>query len=352
MSSLLMLGGSRRPRPVQQPAIAPPWDQSDSYGQVHTTPPPEWQPPKGYDPKFLRGDFTGITLPGAYAFNGPGTDCTMTDGPYKGLVIPWKIGANSTPAPMLMSGMLPLYPRAVQDAWLTESALRDYSHVMIAPDGWNLAENGYDMTPQKLVAWAEYVKSWGNYVLAWRGMPQIADPALQALYASGCVDFWLCGEEIDGKIPAEQLPPILDSALATAPGVPIGVHFTANYPDGFPRDTFLAGGASGSWADYNGRVHLCWQANQDDSAGKQGAMSFYARQRVQLGLVGGDGRPAPDSRVYLYEIMATNELYGRCSEGYGNLRTLEGLFAPAGLSGISMLGGFLNGGRYADGTPI
>jgi hypothetical protein len=342
---------------------------------VHTTPPPEFTPSK----LLMKADFNGITIPGHYSFGGPGTDCVMLDGPYQGLVIPWRVGANSTPPTMLMSPMLIMYPRAVQDAWLTESALRGYTEVVIAPDGWNLSENNFTMTTDVLTAWAQYLMSWGNRVVLWRAVCQVgqSDPYLVAMHAAGCVYFYICGKEIDGQIKAEQLPPILNQAIADAPGVLMGVHFTAQplsnpndptskgggYPIGFPRDTFLAGGATGSWADYNGIVHLCHQACQDNSAGTQGAFLYYTRIRVQTGGGdGGDGRPAPDCQVIVFEQQATNQLFHKPvntrpelfnDEVYGCLRTLEMLFCPnGGNAGISGLGGFGNGGRYADGSWI
>ena len=68
----------------------------------------------------------------------------------------------------------------------------------------------------------------------------------------------------------------LDATLAVVGnGIPIGAHFTANYPVDFPRDTFLT-----NWSQYDGRVHLMWQANPADSAGKQAAMLYYAPERV------------------------------------------------------------------------
>ena len=363
---ILGVSGHVRPRPVPQ-APLPPWDSSDRGGLVHTTPPPEFQPPAGYDPLFMRGDFNGITIPGAYTFT-MGVGATMTSGPYQGLVIPWKVGANSTPPTMLMSPMLPLYPRPVQDAWLTESALRDYSHVVIADGAWNDTENGFASSPAQTSAWAAYVKSWGNYVVLWRRQPVVSgsDPYFLACLAAGVVDFYIPAEEIDTKIEAEQLPPILTQALADCgKRVPIGVHFTANplrngdpmsagggYPLGFPRDTFLAGGATGGWADVNGLVHLCLQSQQNNTAGTQGATLYYSRERVQLGTGdGGDGRPAPDSRVFLFETMASKQLMGQCDEGYSCLRSLEMCYAPAG-PGMRMIDGSCNGLRNADGTAV
>jgi hypothetical protein len=105
------------------------------------------------------------------------------------------------------------------------------------------------------------------------------------------------------------------------------------------------------WDKYNGKLHLCWQADYNNSAGQQAAMMYYARQRVQLGGVGGNGIAAPDCIVFAYETMAFTQLEGGCNEEYGNLRSLELLYAPKGIT-TTAVGGFGNGARYPNGSPI
>lgn len=365
--SFLLFQGSTRVAPVQQPAIAPPFDPSDQYGEVHTTPPPSWQPPA--QPYFMLADFTGVTIPGDYMGN-PTTDgeVRIVSGPYTGLTIPFLVGANSTPPTMIMTPMLPMYPAPVQDAFLTEYLQRGYQDFVMAPSGWNFDQNGYHPSPNDLVAWAGKLKNLGLRVILWNGDPNGPLDALSALWAARCVDFYIVGEEIDSKMPAEALPPLLDRCLAiTGRMLPIGVHFTAtqfvdasgnripnggSYPIGFPRETFLAGGATGSWADYNGLVHLCNQIFNDESAGLQGSLQGYAMRRVNLGMEGGDGRPAMNSRVYAFETMATSQLYGRCTELYGKLRSLELNYCPPGLSGVQPIAGSGNGISEPDGWQI
>lgn len=326
---LLSASGPSRPPLRPQPPL-PPFDPDDSGGQVHTTPPPELVIPFGPDPLFLRADFNGVTLDES-----------------RWGVPPIFIGANTTPRSMLMTPMAILYPRHWQDAILTEHAERGYTHFVIAPDGWNLAENGFEMTAQKLVDWAQYIRSWGFYVVLWRSFPFEYDGALDVLASAGLVDFYIAGEEVDSKVTAEVYLSVLDGVLKY--GLPVGTHFTANYPSGFPRDTFLT-----DWSPYNGKVHLMWQADQTDSAGTQGARLYYARQRVNLGLVG-DGEfshPAPDCRVYAFETMATAQLYGQCDEAYGNLRDLELLYTTRLDDRIRAVSGFGNGCRLPNGTAI
>lgn len=323
----------RRPAPRPQAAL-PPFDPNDpNAGEVHTTLPPEQVIPAGPDVLFFRADFTGVTLDLARW----GTDLPMLK------------GANSTPLAMLMSPMLLLYPRKWQDAYLTESAERGLTHFIFPAGAWNDAANGRQFSPADVVEWATYLDSWGFYRVYWNAVPTLNDPFLQALVDAHAVDFHVCGEEVDGRMTAEQYEAVLDNNLAiSGGGLPTGAHFTANYPEGFPRDTFLI-----NWAKFNGKVHLCWQANPADSAGRQAAMLYYARRRVNLGGVGGNGIAAPDSRVIAFETMAEYELYGKCTEAYGNLRSWQLLCAPI-IAGerVRPISGFGNGCRRPDGTAI
>jgi hypothetical protein len=329
--TLLCFGTSTASRPAMVQGLPlPPFDASDAGGTVHTVPPPELLIPPAADPLFMRADFAGVNLdPSRWGGNPP-----------------MLAGANSTPLTMLLTPMLSLYPRHWQDACLTEHAERGYSHFIIS--NWNDQANGVTTTPAMMVAWALYVKSWGFLVVYWPGQPLVTDPTLDALVSAHAVDWIIPGEEVDGKVTAEQYMNVLNSTLlVVASGIPVGAHFTSNYPSGFPRDTFLT-----DWSPYDGRVHLCWQADQTESAGTQGARLYYARQRVNLGLVGGAGNLALNSRVIAFETMATAQLYGQCSEVGGNLRSLELLFTTRNDARIPAVSGFGNGGRWSSGWPL
>lgn len=339
---LLSRGATTQARPAPIPhAPLPPWDPNDPHGgDVHTTQPPELIiPPHFADPLFLRADFNGVTLD--LARWGIPT-------PPAGQTLEGVLGGNSTPAAMLMTPMLVLYSRKVQDACLTEHAERGYDDFIISGDSWNLEANGLTLLPSTIVRWAQYVQSWGFRIVYWRGTPLLDDPILQALVDAHAITYSIPGEEVDGKVTSEQFDAVLQNTLGiVANGIPVGAHFTSNYPSGFPRDTFLT-----NWADYDGTVHLCWQADQNDSAGTQAARLYYARQRVNLGLIGGNGQPAPNSRVIAFETMATNQLYGRCDEAYGNLRSLELLYATRDDNRILPMSGSGNGCRLPSGAPI
>jgi hypothetical protein len=336
---VLLHGGSAsahtRPASVRQ-AELPPFDADDPLGgNVHRVKPIELDIPAGFDNLFMRADFNGVTL--NLARWGIPT-------PPAGQTLYGMSSANSTPAAMLMSTMMILYPRVAQDAHLTESAERGYSHYVIC--NWNDPDNGpTENEPDEMVQWAQYIQSWGFAVVYWAGAPQVNDPILHALVDAHALAWVIPGEEVDRRCTAEEYAAVLaDTLSVTGGGIPIGAHTTANFPEGFPRDTFFDGRSMPSFADYNGKVHCCWQADQRESAGMQAARLYYARQRVSLGLVGGDGRAAPDSRVVAFETMASAQLMGECDERYGKLRTLQLLYATRLDPRIrAMDGGFGNG---------
>lgn len=294
-------------------APLPPFDMNDEYGEVHTALPPEQViPPHFSDPLWLRGDFNGVTL----------------DLDRWGEDLPFLAGANSTPLAMLMTPMLIMYPRYWQDACLTEHAERGYDDFCISIDPWNAEENGFAYTPASMVAWMRYVKSWGFRTVIWQGgrPPDGPSETLMRALDAGVVDFYIHGKEVDSQMTSEEFDVSLQAVDRYIGGrVPLGVHFTADYerglgyPIGFPRDTFL-----NDWSPYDGRVHLMQQLDVTSSAGLQGAAMYYARKHVNCGA--GDaawGGGAPNSRVIAFETMATAQLYGRCDEAHGCLRSWE-----------------------------
>lgn len=286
----------------------------------------------------------GVTLPGTYAPTPGGW--TITSGRWNGLFIPFVNGANTTPPTMIMTPQLVLYPRTVQDAVLTEHAERNYDRIIWSgTDPW---ENP-PISIQQAKDWGNYLKSWGFWNCIWKGNPDATDPDWQALVDAKLCDFAVFGEEVDGKVTAEQYYASLKAVRAGAlNGIPTGAHFTAGprggYPIDFPRDTFLAGDNTGTWAEFDGWLHLMLQSNQDHSAGRQAAVLLYARQRLAQ---------APNSRVVIYETMATAQLEDptlTVTEEVGCLRSLEMLYAPG--NGLGMLGGSGNGLRFPDGSWV
>lgn len=330
----------RRPGPKQQRPL-PAWDQNDNFGNVATTAPPELVIPAKRDILFFRADFAGVTLPGTYSPTAGGW--MITSGRWNGLFIPYINGANTTPPTMIMTTQLVLYPRKVQDAVLTEHAERNYDRIIWSgTDPWENAP----IPLKDAIAFGQYVKSWGFWNCIWKGNPNETDPDWAALVSAGCCDYAVFGEEVDGKVSAEQYCASLRAVRTGAlKGIPTGAHFSAGPRGGYPidpqRDTFLQGGETGSWAEFDGWLHLMLQSNQDHSAGRQAAVLLYARHQLQS---------APNSTIALFETMATAQLYGTPEE-VGCLRSLEMLYAP-GDPGMNMLYGSGNGLRFPDGSPV
>lgn len=313
--------------------------------------PPEQVIPDHFtDPLFMRADFNGVTLD----LNRWGSD------------LPFLVGANSTPLAMLMTPMAILYPRKWQDAILTEHAERGYDDFVFAPGGWNMAANGFTPTPANILAWAQYVKSWGFRNVLWypdRPPADLAqDPFVTALLDAGVLDFYIHGKEVDSFMTSQDFEASLQKADAYIGGrIPIGVHFTGDadrsmgYPLDFPRETFL-----NDWSPYDGRVHLCQQLiglETDGStltlAGLQGAAMYYARLHVNCGI--GDaakGPGAPNSRVIAFETMATAQLYGKCDEARGCLRSWELLCGTRDNPTARPVNGSGNGLRRPDGSAV
>jgi hypothetical protein len=360
--------GSVRPLPIPHASITP-FDPNDSAGNVWTALPREQIiPPHFTDPAWLRADFSGVTLEGDYTptasadivANG---GVTITTGRWKSLWIPFLVGANTTPPTMIMTPMLILYPRPVQDACLTEHAERAYDDMVTSPGGWNMAENGFTPTPDNILAWCRYTNSWGFRNALWypdRPPDNGPDAMLQTLFDAGVVSFYCHGKEVDSVMTSEQFAASLQAMDAYVGGrVPIGVHFTAcaeptrkmGYPIGFPRDTFLQ-----DWSPYDGRVHLCQQLNVEASAGLQGSSMWYARVHVNIG--GGNiseaarGPGAPHSRVIAWEITATKKLYGQMDETAGCRRVWELLCGTRDDSRCLPVSGFSDGGRQPNGVGI
>lgn len=341
-------GGGIKPFPHM--AIAPPFDPNDEYGDVHTTLPPEQViPPRFTDPTFMRADFNGVTL-----------DLRRWDKQ----TLPFLKGANSTPLSMLMTPMLMMYPRYWQDACLTEHAERGYDDFIISTNPWNAEENGFSYSPESIRDWASYIKSWGFRVVLWQaGRPPfgLGDTA-RLLLNSGLLSFYIHGKEVNSQMSSEDFEASLQEADREISGyIPIGAHFS---PDGARKMGYpqCAPHYMRDWSIYNGRVHLMQQLAADGRepntlcpAGLQGASMYYGRKRVYLGIdagEGGLGPGAPDSKVIAFETMAIEQLYGRCNEEYGCLRTWELLCGTRNNDRVKPVHGFGNGGRYPNGDPI
>jgi hypothetical protein len=360
---LVPFRAGKRPSPVKQASLPPP-DPSDSGGNVWTVFPPEQVPPPHFtDPTWLRADFAGTTIPGDWSPRDTASikaqgGCTIVDGRWAGLRIPYVAGANTTPPTMLMTPQLVLYPPDVRAAFFTEQAERDYDDFIYDSTPWG---SDAALTDDMHRAWVAEIQSWGFRAVLWRGDPNwtapVDDTLVTALNAG--ITAYVHGEEADRKVASEPYTAGLQALDAYVAGrIPIFLHFTCGgdppdrplgYPIGMPRETFL-----NSWQPYDGRVHLALQLNGTGaSAGTQGAAMWYARLHVNAGEgEAAHGPGAPNSRVVIFELPATQELYGAWTELDGCKKQLQVLCGTRTNPVCRPVNGFANGGRQWDGTSI
>lgn len=319
----------------------PPFDADDPGGRVHTTPPPDLVIPVSYARNFWRGDLGGVMLPTAP---------------------PFVTGANTTPPEMTMSFLLPLYRRfglRVIDTFLTAHAERSYSHFHL--DRWLWDAAGFSL--QDAADLIDYLIAWGFYPSLWlcgslddrRGgwplLQPIVEPVLRMLTATSAraeKAIVLVGEELNNGCPpgADGVDSIIRGVCAwtTPAGVPTWLHFTSNYAD-YPVNPRTDASAVVWWQQWIGLVQgLCWQADPSAPAGLMGAKLWDARRIL--------ARADPSFLTVAFELRATEQLYGRCTEEQGCLTGLELLYCDNDGLGYPEVAGFGNGARYPDGSAI
>jgi hypothetical protein len=358
-------GGSNRPQPRQQLPLTP-WDPSDGDGNVYHDLPPE-QNVLDLDPAFMFGDFGCVTLSGNYfptesaaiIANG-GT--TMIDGPWKGLFIPFLSEACTTPPTVIPTPMLIRYPRDVQDAVLTEHCWRGYRDFTVSPFPWG---DSRDWPPSEILAWCRYVMSWGFRIVLWYGghpPDNGPDARLLPLFEGGVVGYYIHGKEVDlqyGTDADAYTRSVMNMDAYVNGRVPCGCHFSANgdremsYPIGLNRELYMR-----DWSIVDGRWHLMLQScghlgSTLTSAGRQASSAgYYARERVNLGGIGGTGKLALKSRTVNFECMADATFFGYCDETTAVRRSFELFCVPRNDARLLPIAGSGNGLWYGDGSPI
>ena len=337
--------GIVRPKPIFQNSL-PSWSiflNPDPGGIVHTTAPPEWQPPTTYNKRWWRGDIGGVMLPTAPPF------------------VP---GANTTPPEMTMSFLLPWYVQFGTkwvDAFLTAHAQRNYSHFLL--DRFNFDASG--LGPNGALQLIKIVQSWGFYTPMWMtgstdgssratlaGYQRLVDPYMNLFTKdSNVMDklIVLPGEELDNGIPPGS--PGLDDILnyecnrCNPLGIDIYFHFTANHRTWYPNGTNEV-----AWAQQwiNRITGQMWQGepynitNNPPTLGNMQAQFWDSRSFWQS--------ITPSFIMIAGEYAATPELFGQCSEELGCLFGL-GLQFGTNPMGIGV-NGFCNGARYSNGLYI
>ena len=284
----------------------PPFDVSDSGGIVHTVLPPEQVIPTQPDVNFWYGDFAGVTL---------------TEKP------PFVPGANTTPPEMVMSFLLHEYDFVWQDKILQAHMNRGYTHFHLG------GESSIDLF--------HHVQSLGFFTSYWA-----TDTNKLKLLNDKTI--MIIGGEINTKMSPEALQVFINevSNIAHSVGAKVGIHFTSNIPSWQPNSM----SSYQWWASLEGKIDfLCWQGDQNNSAGTMGAHLWDARFRV-----------ANHARVVAFELIASNQLYnkpladGRSpTEDMGKLRGWEMLCSTrTSGSNIRAVSGVGNGAAYPDGSSL
>jgi hypothetical protein len=325
-----------RPPMQRQPSLLP-FDGDDGGNQIHTTLPPEQIIPTKPDRDWWIGDAWGVTL---------------TETP------PLVPGCNTTPREMVMSYLLPRYPRVWQDKILTAHAERGYTHFLLDRATWQSA--GYsDADAVDLFA---YVQSWGFFTSYWAtgssdprdqnwdGIKPLIAPFLRALIAAGLAEKSICilGEELNSwnRPGPSGLDDIIDGAanICDLNNIPLWLHFTSNVP-GWPGKPGES--VEDWWSEMAGGVRgCCWQSNAADSAALQSAHLWDTRWRVAVG--------DPQLKVCAFELKGNEQLYGRCDETCGSRTAWELVCATRGpqAPNAPAVAGSMNGPRFGKGNPL
>lgn len=296
------------PPGVKRPWRLEPFDPADGGGTVHTTLPPEQVVPAQPDRNWFRCDIAGVTTPETPPF------------------VP---GANTTPPNMWMSFFLPKYPRAWQDYyldWITTQL--GYTHCVVTQD-----IDGITLP----IDLCQRIQAKGLFPCLWT--IDISD--LPARLAAQSVDVVILGDELNRRFNKPDLDTLIADtcALCNPANVPVWLHFTDNFRPEFnwTTDEFRT--------RYLGKVAgICWQGAPDDSAGTMGAMLWYVRTFL--------GQADPSFLCCAFELVATNQLYGRATEQEGNRRSWEMVCSTRNNTNYPPVAGFGNGGCRPDGSVL
>ncbi len=302
--------------PLPMPPITP-FDPDEPNNHVHTTLPPEQVIPTTRDPLWWRGDIGGVMLAETPPFVKKGTD-----------------GANTTPPEMVMSYFLDVYPPEWQQKILEAHYRRGYTHFVITRPA-DTSDAGWD----RFGALCQEIRRWGQYVCYWDDDVT----AITRMLAMGAMDVLILGGELNSHHSPDELMTLIKIATDRCRplGVPVWLHFTANVPTWQRNDENDI-----AWVIKVvalGIVGLCWQGNQDESAGVMSARLWDARQRW-----GRAGAP-----VVAFELLSTNQLYGKATETDGRRRGYEMVCATRdGKDWVPPVAGYGSGGARPDGSVL
>lgn len=295
-------------------------------------------------------------------------------------------GANTTPAEMTMSFLLPKYQQPDIDRIL--KAHGDCSYDMIHLDRWQADAAG--MGDSQFGDLLAYCQSWGFFTSVWftgssdnrsGGWSTIGGrvkPFMDMLLGRGqsFLDklIALPGEELNNNCPPgpNGCDSIIDNVCkAMNPvGVPVNLHFTSNYP-GYPENAKPGEDPDKKMVDWihqwRGRVFGHYVQMDPYSPEAYIDSNCYNQQHGRpvrrLSSTGYMGAKLWDIRrfwaragytdypcIVAFELLGDPALYGNCSEPYLALRGTEMLYCTSDGSAPSMAGACA--ARMADGTAL
>lgn len=315
-----------RPGSTREPLL--PGETGDEFGQVYIAPPPEFylQPgaaPQSANVNLIRGDaFTYVT---PFAPEEVNPICTTG----------WleSIGQNTNFGnKMWYTPLLPLYPGDVQDAFLADYAKYN-THLMI--------QGSLNQSEVRVTCLKARQNGLYAFIFDWEAQTFID--------LSDCIDGAIIGLEVD-KIGSDRIANgdldriISDTCSACVPrGIKVWIHFTSSGgPAHVQHWAFPVPGMSYTdwWAQNDhlgvtGLMYEAWENTvEEDSAGKMGAMMFYARQGLAF---------SSNCLLCACEIMSVPPFYGEVDGPFSWRRAAEMVCCPA-LPGMKGVAGSFNGG--------
>lgn len=327
------------PHPDSQRDALLPVESGDEYGNVSDTFPPEFLALPGAEPQFahidlIRGDAFTYETPFAPRDINPLCDFAWLQ----------SIGQNTNFGErMWYTPLLPLYPGDVQDAFLADYS-RYNTHLLL--------QGSLDLGLVR--ATCEKAKAVGLYVCVFDWDAGTFTTLLDV------IDLAIIGLEVDKIGSAAIAAGELDATIATAcarcvpKGIRVWLHFTSSggpthdqhwafpvpgmsYTDWWAQNDRLgvAGLMYESWMTYGGDM---------DSAGKMGAMMFYARQGLHY---------SSKCLLCACEIMSAPPFMDKVNGPFAWRRATEMVCAPnGGVPGMVGVAGSFNGARKWEGSVM
>lgn len=301
-------------------AELPPQEPDDENGKVYGVLPPEFLALPGADPIAAN-----IDLHRADAFSYQTTWTAESVNPICTTAWLQSIGQNTNFGnTMWYTPLLPLYPMDVQLAFYADYS-RFFTHIML--------QGSLDPALVRASCLAAHASGLWAFVFDWN--------AQTFANLSDCIDGAIIGLEVDkigaAAIAAGQLDATIAATCAACVpnGIRVWLHFTASGgPDHVqhwafpvPPMSFTDWWAQNQRLGVTGFLHQAYEnTGEEDSAGKMGAMMFYARQG--LATASSANPSLKPLLVSACEILSVRPFYGLVDGPYAWRRATEMVCCP------------------------